>query len=90
MSNSNFNNGKRHVRDKAYYGGIPNQKKRIKFINPNEENKKEERFLIKYNLESLLAIFVIAYGWQSENGLKYLAMFLVFIAGLSIYDKEKM
>lgn len=84
MSNSNFNNGKRHVRDKAYYGGIPNQKKRIKFI-----NQKEERFLIKYNLESLLAIFVIAYGWQSENGLKYLAMFLVFIAGLSIYDKEK-
>ena len=26
MSNSNVNNGKRHVRDRACYGGMPNQK----------------------------------------------------------------
>ena len=89
MSNSNVNNGKRHVRDRACYGGMPNQKKRIRFINPDEEVKKEKRYLIKYNIESLLAVLIIAHGWQGENGLKYLAMFLAFITGFSIYDKEK-
>ena len=58
MSNSNFNNGKRHVRDRACYGGMPNQKKRIRFINPDEEVKKEKRYFIEYNIgESLNYIF---------------------------------
>lgn len=47
MSNSNFNNGKRHVRDRACYGGMSNQKKRIRFINPDEEVKKEKRYFIE-------------------------------------------
>ena len=38
MSNSNINNGKRHVRDRAYYGGAPNQKKRVR--HSALENKK--------------------------------------------------
>ena len=44
------------MRDRACYGGMPNQKKRIRFINPDEEVKKEKRYLIKYNIESLLAV----------------------------------
>ena len=54
MSNSNINNGKRHVRDRAFYGGAPNQKKRIR--HPALEDKK---YHFKYNIESIITIILI-------------------------------
>ena len=88
MSNSNFNNGKRHVRDRACYGGMPNQKKRIRFINPDEEVKKERRYFVKYNIDVLITAFIIA-NWWGDGRMKALTIFLVLLNGFSIFDKEK-
>ena len=84
MSNSNVNNGKRHVRDRACYGGMPNQKKRIR--HPSSENKK---YQFKYNIESIITIILIATGWTGGNeGMKILAIFFAFISGWSYWKKE--
>ena len=86
MSSSQINNGKRHVCDRATYSGAPNQKKRIKFINPDEQPKKE-KYLFKYNFESLIALFLIMFGWEGDSTMKILAMLFAFVAGWS-YTKE--
>lgn len=82
MSNGFYNNGKRHIQDRAYYGGAPNQKKRIKFINPDEEPKKKKYFF-KYNFESLIAMLLIANGWEGNETMKILAILFAFAAGWS-------
>ncbi len=84
MSNSNFNNGKRHVRDRACYGGIPNQKKRVR--HPALEKKK---YNFKYNIESIITIILIATGWTGGNeGMKILAMLFAFLSGWSYWKME--
>lgn len=88
MSNSNFNNGKRHVRDRACYGGAPNQKKRIKFITPEEEPKPNKKYLVKYNIDVLVTLFVIVNYWGDEK-VKTIAMLLVLLNGFSFWNKEK-
>ena len=89
MSNSNINNGKRHVRDRAYYGGTPNQKKRIKFILPEEEPKMNKKYNFKYNIESIITIILIATGWTGGNeGMKILAMIFAFLSGWSYWKME--
>ena len=89
MSNNNFNNGKRHVRDRAYYGGAPNQKKRIKFITPDEEPKMNKKYHFKFNIESIFTMMLIAAGWTGGNeGMKILAMLFAFASGWSYQVKE--
>lgn len=84
MSNSNINNGKRHVRDRAFYGGAPNQKKRIR--HPALEDKK---YHFKYNIESIITIILISTGWAGGNeGMKLLAIFFAFASGWSYWKKE--
>ena len=90
MSNSNVNNGKRHVRDRAFYGGAPNQKKRIKFTIPDKELKMNKKYHFKFNIESFIAMMLIAIGWTGGNeGMKILAMFFAFVSGWSYQVKEK-
>lgn len=84
MSNSNINNGKRHVRDRVCYGGIPNQKKRVR--HPALEKKK---YNFKYNIESIITIILIATGWTGGNeGMKTLAIIFAFLSGWSYWKME--
>ena len=90
MSNSNFNNGKRHVRDRAYYGGAPNQKKRIKFITPDEEIKPNNKLKIKFSIDSIITMCLIYVGWPAgiNEGVKILAMLFAFASGWSYWKED--
>lgn len=84
MSNSNINNGKRHVRDRVCYDGMPNQKKRVR--HPALEKKK---YNFKYNIESIFTMMLIAVGWTGgSEGMKILAMLFAFASGWSYQVKE--
>ena len=89
MSNSNFNNGKRHVRDRAYYGGAPNQKKRVKFITPDEEIK-PNKLKIKFSIDSIITMCLIYVGWPAgiNEGVKILAMLFAFASGWSYWKED--
>lgn len=84
MSTSNINNGKRHVRDRAYYGGIPNQKKRVKSVK-KEESK--QRITIKYNLCAVSTALLVANHLEGNEEMKLLVIFLALCSGLQ-YFKE--
>ena len=89
MSNSNVNNGKRHVRDRVFYGGMPNQKKRIRFIIPDKELKMNKKYNFKHNIESIITIILIATGWTGGNeGMKILAIIFAFLSGWSYWKME--
>lgn len=83
MSTSNFNNGKRHVRDRAYYGGIPNQKRRIKSV--KEESK--QRITIKYNLCAVSTALLVANHLEGNEEMKLFIIILALCSGLQ-YFKE--
>ena len=84
MSTSNINNGKRHVRDRAYYGGLPNQKKRIKHIK-KEENT--QRITIKYNLCAVSTALLIANQLEGSEEMKLFIILLALCSGFQ-YFKE--
>ena len=82
MSTSNINNGKRHVRDRAYYGGVPNKKKRVKFTK-KEENKK---ITIKYNLCAVSTALLVTNHLEGNEAMKILIIFLALFSGLQYFE----
>ena len=83
MSNSNFNNGKRHVGDRAYYGGAPNQKKRVK---PNNIKEEFTEVIYKYNLCAIAAAFMMAHHWNGDEGLIW-AILITLFSGFQCFKK---
>lgn len=83
-----FNNGKRHVYDRAVYSGAPNQKKRIKKNkNVETENETETKITIKYNLCALSAALLIGSQLEGPNDIKLFIMALALIGGFQVFMK---
>lgn len=79
-----FNNGKRHVYDRAVYSGAPNQKKRIK---KNKNIGTETKITIKYNLCALSAALLIGSQLEGPNDIKLFIMALALIGGFQVFMK---
>ena len=77
-----FNNGKRHVYDKAVYSGAPNQKKRIK---KNKNVETETKITIKYNLCALSAALLVGSQLEGPDDIKLLIMALALIGGFQVF-----